>query len=116
MNKYNITEENIYLYCVEYYDEEMAQLDYKEHKKKYPEIVDFYDYLSNYDGYEYAYQFSDYFYSKQEAKKLAKLLSKKNKEFAFIRRYYTYINFENKIDWEFDEDYNPEQFSNGKEI
>ena len=116
MSKENILKENIYVYNVEYYCEEKAQSDYKEHKKKYPEIVDMYDYLTNYEGYIFALKFSGYLSSKQEARKLAKGLSKKNKEMACVRRYYAYINCDNKIDFELDEHFDLEEFLDGKKL
>jgi len=119
MNKYNITEENIYLYYVEYFCTDAFQEDFERAKKremeKFNEVLTEQIFMET-GGYIDSFLISEYFDSENEAFKFAKKVSKNNKDLARVRAGWGFYNNFNELDLdEFDENYVVE-FSNGEEI
>lgn len=104
-----------YRYYVEYYDDVYAKTEFKNYIKDKNLKITFKQYLQEHDGYTWSFQYSDYFSNLKNAKKHAEYISSKHKDLALVRREYPII-IENKIDWEFDEGFDPYEYSNGKLI
>lgn len=119
MNKYNITEKNIYLYYVEYFCTDAFQEDFERAKKremeKFNEVLTEQIFMET-GGYIDSFLISEYFDSENKAFKFAKQISKKNKDLARVFAGWCCYDEFGRFDIdEYDENYFV-QFANGKEI
>ena len=99
-----MTKDTHYRYSVKYFDEDYSKELYDKYKEKEGDSS-YQDFLSDM-GYLDSFRWLDLEEpSEKEAIRIAKSLSKKNKDYASVIREFSYLDHNNKVMWESDVDY-----------
>lgn len=99
---------NIFRYFIDYYSQDKFDENYEKARtrelEKFGVNLSKKDYES-YDGYSNAFVTTDYIEDIHVARKQALELSIQTNNDTYLRREYAYLDENNNIDWEYDEDY-----------
>tara|TARA_Y100000310_G_C20270935_1_gene617986 strand:- start:113 stop:475 length:363 start_codon:yes stop_codon:yes gene_type:complete len=107
----NMTKDTHYQYSVDYFDEDYSKELYDKFKEGDSSYQDFLSDMGYLDSFVYLNLEEP---SEKEAIRIAKSLSKKHKDMASVNREFSYIDHDNKVMWEYDEDYEKLWFSHGE--
>jgi len=106
-----MTKDTHYRYSVDYFDEDYSKELYDKLKEGDSSYQDFLSDMGYLDSFVYLNLEEP---SEKEAIRIAKSLSKKHKDMASVNREFSYIDHDNKVMWEYDEDYEKLWFSHGE--
>jgi hypothetical protein len=107
----NMTKDTHYRYSVDYFDEDYSKELYDKLKEGDSSYQDFLSDMGYLDSFVYLNLEEP---SEKEAIRIAKSLSKKHKDMASVNREFSYIDHDNKVMWEYDEDYEKLWFAHGE--
>ena len=106
-----MTKDTHYQSSVDYFDEDYSKELYDKFKEGGSSYQDFLSDMGYLDSFVYLNLEEP---SEKEAIRIAKSLSKKHKDMASVNREFSYIDHDNKVMWEYDEDYEKLWFSHGE--